>query len=850
MATIRNLLIRISVSEDTSKGVRKVTAALANTNREIDKADQSSSRLTGTMSKLGRTSLSKLTSGLSAVAKFSAVAGKGLLVVAAGAAALNTAASAGAALAPLAGTLLLLPGAALGAATAMGTLKLATSGLSDAFKTALDPSADPKKLAESMKYLSPAARSLTLELRRLQPAFLDLRNTAQQALLQPLQGQLTAVSRVLLGPLRQGVAQVASQFGQAGRQAAEFARQSATVAVLKQAFGSVALSIHALLPAMQPVLAGLRSLASVGLSFLPGLAAGASRAATAFGQWAQQIVASGKAAEWIRNALATLKQLGGIVSQVGGILKSVFSAASAAGSGFLGVIGQALSKLNAFLKTAAGQAALTSIFQALAAIGQTLGPVIVAIVTQLGALAKPIGDLAQMIGPILTVAINALGPALVAVTPGIAALFGGLSSIVTAIAPALPALGKAISGIGIALGVAFSDPAFQKGIVDLVGAFGTLLIAAAPLLPIIANLAGTLLTALAPVIKPLATAVATFATALGGQLGKVITAIAPTLPPLAVALANLLIALIPLLPPLAAILIAATPLIPIFTALIQFLTPLAPYLTVAAAAWWLLNIAMDANPIGLIIIAITALVLIIVAIATKTTWFQTLWHGAWSGIKAAAQAVGDFFTKILWPGIKKVLGYISGGAVGTYHDITGAFNKVIGFFTGLPGKISKAASGMFNGVRDAFKGAINWIISRWNNFHLSLGGWRVNLPFGMGFTIPSVTLNTPNIPYLAKGGLITGAGAAMVGENGPELVNLPQGAEVVPNHQLRGPAASPAGVNATAPAGVTAMGKSGGLTARLVIDVTGADGAMKTMVKKWVRTDGGGDVQVAFGGSS
>ena len=39
----------------------------------------------------------------------------------------------------------------------------------------------------------------------------------------------------------------------------------------------------------------------------------------------------------------------------------------------------------------------------------------------------------------------------------------------------------------------------------------------------------------------------------------------------------------------------------------------------------------------------------------------------------------------------------------------------------------------------------------------------------------------PDIPHMAKGGLIGRGGLALVGERGPELVNLPKGARVHPN---------------------------------------------------------------------
>jgi hypothetical protein len=60
------------------------------------------------------------------------------------------------------------------------------------------------------------------------------------------------------------------------------------------------------------------------------------------------------------------------------------------------------------------------------------------------------------------------------------------------------------------------------------------------------------------------------------------------------------------------------------------------------AAQWLWNIAMDANPLGLIVLAIAAVIAIIVLIATKTTWFQDLWKATWGWVKKAASNVWDW----------------------------------------------------------------------------------------------------------------------------------------------------------------------------------------------------------------
>lgn len=81
-------------------------------------------------------------------------------------------------------------------------------------------------------------------------------------------------------------------------------------------------------------------------------------------------------------------------------------------------------------------------------------------------------------------------------------------------------------------------------------------------------------------------------------------------------------------------------------------------MAVATAAQWLWNAAMSANPIGLIIIGITALVAAIIWVATKTTWFQTAWKYTWDFLKMIgrwfAGPFTDFF-KMAWNLIYKFL---------------------------------------------------------------------------------------------------------------------------------------------------------------------------------------------------
>ncbi|QDH85059.1 tape measure protein [Gordonia phage Dardanus] len=173
----------------------------------------------------------------------------------------------------------------------------------------------------------------------------------------------------------------------------------------------------------------------------------------------------------------------------------------------------------------------------------------------------------------------------------------------------------------------------------------------------------------------------------------------------------------------------------------------------ATIAWtavqWLLNAAMTANPIGLVVMAIGLLVGAIVWVATKTTWFQTAWEYVWNAVKAA----WDWVWNALKIGFNAFTGFFTDtipNAVGAAKDwIVEKWEALLGFFTSLPGRVTSALGGLWDGLKEAFRGALNWIIEKWNNFSISM---KVpdNIPLigGKGFTI-----DTPNLPMLATGGV-------------------------------------------------------------------------------------------------
>lgn len=103
--------------------------------------------------------------------------------------------------------------------------------------------------------------------------------------------------------------------------------------------------------------------------------------------------------------------------------------------------------------------------------------------------------------------------------------------------------------------------------------------------------------------------------------------------------------------------------------------------------------------------------------------------------------------------------------------VTTRWDFIIAYISGIGYRIRSAASGMWDGITDGFRAAMNWIIWKWNSLQFTIGGGSF-----LGVSIPGTSFGTPDIPYLASGGI--GGGLAVVGERGRELVRLPQGSNV------------------------------------------------------------------------
>jgi CII-binding regulator of phage lambda lysogenization HflD len=211
-------------------------------------------------------------------------------------------------------------------------------------------------------------------------------------------------------------------------------------------------------------------------------------------------------------------------------------------------------------------------------------------------------------------------------------------------------------------------------------------------------------------------------------------------------------------------------------------------LTAATIAW---TIALLANPmvwiIGLIVLTIAAVVLLV----AKWDWVKAKLLAHWEAIKDALgrgwdwlvanvfAPIGRFFTQTIprWAGMVRdaLVGAwssardrVSALVSGLLTWVQGRWNAFIGFFRGLPGRIASAASGMWDGIKSGFRSAVNFLIAGWNRLSFTIGGGSI-----AGVSIPSLTLSTPNIPFLAEGGIVTSPTLAMIGEGREDEAVMP-----------------------------------------------------------------------------
>lgn len=341
------------------------------------------------------------------------------------------------------------------------------------------------------------------------------------------------------------------------------------------------------------------------------------------------------------------------------------------------------------------------------------------------------------------------------------ALFPVLNSVIEKLIEFMPTLQK----IGEQLGPIASD-FIEKLVPPLADMAGNLL-------PVILDSVGEII----PLLSEIVSEIVPVLVDMFGELTPILVEIIKTVLPV---VANLLKLILPIV---SALLNAITP---ILGAVLQLLSPLLELASaILTPLLQLLNVLLTPlltilntilvpllDIIGLIIEPLTAMISAILEPLTSILGMiisplLEILNACLTPIMAALQALYAWAAPI---GVK-------------------AWNWLQGFFDFLieeiGGKLSNTFSNFGNlvkrvweGLKTSFKNGVNFWITALNT--LIEGVNKLSVPDWVTKATGISGVNLPTIPMLAEGGVIEQSGRVLVGENGPEFLDLPKGATVSP----------------------------------------------------------------------
>nr|DAS07239.1 MAG TPA: minor tail protein [Caudoviricetes sp.] len=241
-----------------------------------------------------------------------------------------------------------------------------------------------------------------------------------------------------------------------------------------------------------------------------------------------------------------------------------------------------------------------------------------------------------------------------------------------------------------------------------------------------------------------------------------------------------------------------------------------------------LKVAFTANPVGLIIAAIVAVIAIFVLLYKKCEWFRKGVDKAWKAIKEGFKAtwtwiknkfhalmelgakvwakikeykalfipfIGIFvvlYQKCEWfrNGVNAVWKAIKNAFTNTWQWIKDKFNALLEIGSNAWNGLKNSATAIIDKIREAFSGFFDWINKKWES--LKNFGSKLN-PFNWFKGDGEVAQNYSGTNYFG-GGLTTlaerGAEIVEMGNssflvNAETLANLPRGARILNNSQTR-----------------------------------------------------------------
>jgi hypothetical protein len=254
---------------------------------------------------------------------------------------------------------LLFPVLVQGAA-GVETFKTGVTGLGKAFK-ALSKN-DAQDWAKAMQNLGPAAQSVARAAGAIHNAFKSIQLNTQQALLNGVGDSMLKLGSQILPIVNNGMQIVGRAMNNTIKAASDLASTPIFRGLLSTVFNDTANTVNTLTGALSPLLTIFTELYAITRPYVAFLAQGvvnllssaAAYLSSARGQHALNIS--------IQEGIIALKELGGLVGSVFGLLTSIFRTSVNAGNALIPTLTGIIKQMQAWVNSADGQAKLIALF--------------------------------------------------------------------------------------------------------------------------------------------------------------------------------------------------------------------------------------------------------------------------------------------------------------------------------------------------------------------------------------------------------------------------------------------------------------------------------------------------------
>lgn len=376
-------------------------------------------------------------------------AGMGALGIAAGSASLALGGVLAAA-SELSGVAVGLPAVIGSLALVMGTLKVATQGVGEAFSAAL--SGDLEAITEASKDLAPAAQQLVSVMMDLDKRFDDLKKTTQQNFFAPISQEFRGFMMQGTELAENALPRISTELGKIAGEFLNVARTGTFFEGLRALVDQTVSGLQRWKGVTGELANALGNLFKVGAQFSGDMIAGIGGLIAQFSAWVNAATASGELQERLQSALDAFATLGRTIANVADIFGAFWFAGQEAGADFLGTLESITAQFATFLNSDSGITALTALMMVASTAVSILGDIIGRVLPVLGQfatiMAVTVTSALEILAPVLRTLIVGFEEFTVNATGGISnaiiMLARGFAGIMEAITPLLPVIGEIV----------------------------------------------------------------------------------------------------------------------------------------------------------------------------------------------------------------------------------------------------------------------------------------------------------------------------------------------------------------------------------------------------------------------